>query len=135
MATKYQGIDMLLKVGDGGGPETFTTLGASSNHTLSINNAQIDVSDKDSNRWGELLAAGRRTMTITVEGLVSDDAQWAIVEDNFQGDVIQNYQLVYGNSQTIEGAFHIDSAEVSGPSDDAQRFSLTLTNSGAPTFS
>jgi len=101
---------------------------------MSLNNEQVDVSDKDSNRWKELLAAGDRSLTVSMSGFVSDDPNFVIVEDAAMNDVILNYRLQYGNGKTITGGFHIDSFEISGARNDGQSFSLSFMNSGAPVF-
>ena len=130
---KYLGSAMLLKVETTPGGGTYATIGGSSSHTMTLNNEQVDVSSKDSNRWKELLAAGDRSLTISMEGFVSDDANFEIFRIAARDDVILNYTLLYGDSDTIVGAFHIDSLEVNGARNEGQSFSATLTNSGEPT--
>jgi len=131
---KYLGNAMLLKVESSPSSGTYNTIGGSSSHSMSINNEQVDVSDKDSNRWKELLAAGDRSLALSMEGFISDDANYALVETAYETDTILNFQLAYGNSKTVTGAFHIDSAELNGARNDGQGFSMSLTNSGEPTF-
>jgi len=129
---KYLGNAMLLKILTA--PATYGTIGGSSSHTLSITNEQVDVSDKDSSRWKELLAAGDRSVTITMSGFVSDNANFALLEDAVEADTITDFQIIYGNSKTVTGKFHIDSLEYTGERNAGQAFSCTLTNSGTPTF-
>ena len=132
---KYLGSAMLLSVETTPSGGVFATVGGSSSHSLTWNNEMVDVSDKDGSRWKELLAAGDRSLSLSMEGFVSDNANFAIMEAAVEADTILNYQFVYGNSKTIEGAFHIDSLEVSGARNEGQSFSMSLTNSGAPTIS
>jgi len=131
---KYLGNALLLAIESSPSSGTYNSIGGSSDHTMSINNEQVDVSDKDSNRWKELLAAGDRSLSISINGFISDDANFALMEAAVETDTILNYRLSYGNSKTVTGAFHIDSWEVSGARNDGQSFSATLSNSGAPTF-
>ena len=131
---KYLGNVLKLAVESSPASGVYNDIGGSSSHTFTINNEQVDVSDKDSDRWKELLAAGDRSLAISMEGFVSDDANFALVETAAEDDVILNYRLSYGNSKTVTGAFHIDSCEVSGARNDGQSFSLSFSNSGAPTF-
>ena len=74
MATKYIGNNLLLYVESAPSSGTYVKIGGSSDHTMTLNNEQVDVSDKDSNRWKELLAAGDRSLTISMNGFISDDA-------------------------------------------------------------
>jgi len=131
---KYLGSAMLLRVETTPGGGTYATVGGSSSHSLTWNNEMVDVSDKDSSRWKELLAAGDRSLSISMEGFVSDNANFAIMEAAVESDTILSYQLIYGNSKTIECDFHIDSLEVSGARNEGQSFSMSLTNSGTPTL-
>lgn len=132
--SKYLGNALILKIASTATGSSYGTIGGSSEHTLTINNEQVDVSDKDSNRWKELLAAGDRTASISMTGFISDDANYALLEGAVENDTIWNFQLLYGNSKTVTGAFHIDSAEYAGARNDGQSFSVTLVNSGEPTF-
>ena len=131
---KYLGNALKLAIEDTPGSGTYTDIGGSSEHTMTINNEQIDVSDKDSNRWKSLLAAGARTLTVSMNGFVSDNAQFEAFRVAARDDVILNYKLTYGNGDTVTGAFHIDSFEASGAYNAAQSFTATLSNAGEPTL-
>ncbi len=127
---KYNGIDMLLKIQNTG----YQTIGASLSHTMTINNEVIDVSDKDSSRWADKLNAGQRSVNISFNGWVSDDAQFALLEAAAEADNIVDLQLAYGNGKTATANFHVDSFEYTGEYNNAQAFSCTLSNDGAVTF-
>jgi TP901-1 family phage major tail protein len=131
---KFLGNALLLKIASTSGGSSYGTIGGSSEHSFNLNNEQVDVSDKDSNRWKELLAAGDRSLSISMSGFISDDSNYVLLESAYENDTIWNMQLAYGDSKTITGAFHIDSFEVSGARNDGQSFSATITNSGEPTF-
>ena len=115
-------------------PTVYATIGGSSSHTVSFANEQIDVSDKDSSRWKELLAAGDRSISISMNGFVSSDANFALFFTAFTTDTITNFKVLYFGSKTIVGAFHIDSCDITGERNGAQTFTAKLTNSGAPTL-
>jgi len=136
MSTKYLGNVLLLKVESAPGSGTYNTVGDSVDHTFGVTNESVDVSTKDSNRWGEILAAGGRSATISMNCIVSDDANLEIMRVAWRDDVILNYTIEYGNSKTFVCAFHIESMEVSGGRNTAQTLSVSMTSSGAPsTFS
>ena len=61
--TVQAGKDILLKIGDGGAPEVFTTVAGLRARTIALNARTVDVTDGDSaGRWRELLAgAGVRS--------------------------------------------------------------------------
>ena len=131
---KYLGIALLLKVEATPNSGNWQTIGASSSHTLTLNNEQVDVSDKDSNRWKELLSAGDRSATISMEGFITDNTYFALVETAAKTNTDLNYLLEYGDSKIVSSSFHIDSFEGSGARNDAQSFSITLTSRGAPAW-
>ena len=51
-----KGRAFLLKIGDGGGPETFDVVGGMRSTSLRINNETVDVTNKTSGGWRELLS-------------------------------------------------------------------------------
>tara|TARA_R110000737_G_scaffold56106_1_gene80165 strand:- start:6353 stop:6760 length:408 start_codon:yes stop_codon:yes gene_type:complete len=131
--SKYLGDSMLLKVESAPASGTYAKIGGASSHSVSINNEAVDVSDKDSNRFKELLAAGDRSIAISMEGFISDEANFEIFRVAARDDAIINYTMEFGNAKTIVGAFHIDSFEMTGARNEGQGFSSSLSNSGEPT--
>lgn len=123
---------MILKVETTPLTGTYAKIGATREHTLTGANEQLDVSDKDSNRWKELLSAGDRSVTVSMNGFVSDNANFEVLRDAWNTDTILFYWLEYGNSQLVIGEFHIDSLEVTGSRATAQEFSCTMTSEGEP---
>ena len=134
MAT-FAGEDLVLKVANSPGATAYTTVGLMTEHTLSINNEQVDITTKDDNRWGSMASYGKREVVITGSGIVSDDTAFAKLETIAQtaGDNL-SYRVEYGNSKTLTGSFNLSGLEYSAPNNDAQRFSLTLNSDGTITF-
>ena len=71
-----RGKDLLIKIGDGGSPETFTTVAGLRATTLSFNAQTVDVTNNDSvNMWRELLAnSGVVSSAISGSGVFKDAA-------------------------------------------------------------
>ena len=132
--SKYLGNALALAIEDTPSSGTYTTIAGASEHTLTINNEQIDVSDKDNNRWKSLLAAGARTLAVSMNGFISDDTEFEKFRVAARDDTILNYKLTYGNGDTVTGAFHIDSFKVAGAFNNAQSFTAQLSNAGEPTM-
>jgi len=130
--TKYIGNDMLLSLETVADTGTYVDIGGASEHTFTYNNEQVDISDKFSNRWKELLSAGDRTVSISMNGFVSDDTAYAALETAIENDSILRYRMTYGNSRIIQGKFHVDSSEDSGARSSAQGFSVTFSSSEEP---
>lgn len=131
MAT-YAGEDLVLKVQIG---TAYTTVGLMTEHTVAINNEVVDITTKDDNRWGSSAAYGKREVVITGSGIVSDNSAFAVLESKAQSAGTNlNFQVAYGNSKTLTGAFTLGGMEYNAPNNDAQRFSITLTSDGTITF-
>ena len=105
-----------------------------SEHSFTQNNEPVDVSDKDSNRWMELLAAGARSISLSMSGFVTDGTNYGIMKTAIQNDVILKYRITFANSETITVDFHIVSQDISGAKNDAQAFSVSMGSSGEPIF-
>jgi len=130
-----KGRDFLLKMGDGGGPETFTTIGAARTNSLSINNNPVDDTTMDDTGIQSMLGdAGVQSMQVTIDGLFKD----AVVEETFRAAVFarttNNFQLAFPNGDVLEAAFIIQDYNRSGSHDGLESFSATLIKSGATTF-
>ena len=131
MATKYTGISMVLQLNIA---SAYTTIGGCISHTLTINNETIDVSDKDSSRWSDKLAAGARSLDVAFNGWVTDDAAFALIEAAAENDTVLDLKLLYGNSKTCTCDFFLSNFAYTGEYNGAQTFSGTLGNDGSPTF-
>lgn len=135
MATKFAGKDLLLKIGDGASPEVFSTVAAQRSTAWSINNEQIDVTDKDDSRWRKLIEGGVRSMSLTASGLVNDHATYVLLTNMAAQGSIKNFQIVFADGMTFEGAFQLTTIEATGEHTDAQQYSTTLESAGDITFS
>ena len=130
-----KGRDLLLKMGDGGGTEVFTTIAGCRTTSMSLSNNPVDVSTKDSAGVQEMLAdAGVQSMTISIDGLFTDSAY----EETFRAAAFartaHNFQLVFDNGDDYVASFVIQDYSRSGGHDDAEAFSATLVRSGAGTY-
>lgn len=131
-----KGRSFVLKVGDGATPtEAFTTVGGMRSTSISLNNETVDVSDKDSNGWRELLAAaGARSVTVSGSGVFKDTASEDTVRVNALGQSVDNYEIVFESGDKFAGPFQITSLEYTGDNNDARQYSITLESAGAVTF-
>ncbi len=133
--TAQKGSLFLLKAGDGGSPETFTTVGGLRSTRFTINNAAVDVTNKDSSGMRELLGgAGIQSMAVAGNGVFTDTAAEETMRANAAANTISNYQIVSGNGDMWQGAFLITSYERSGDFNGEEAFSLTLESSGPVSF-
>jgi TP901-1 family phage major tail protein len=133
--TAQRGRDLLIKIGDGADPETFTTLAGLRATTLAFNAQVVDVTNADSaDMWRELLAAGVKSATVSGSGVFKDAASDAALRAAFFNAAIGNFQLVIPSFGTLTGPFKITALQYDGPYDGEVKVSLSLASAGALGF-
>ena len=131
MATKFCGKDLLIQLEDVI-PSTFTTIGGFRSNGVTINNEQVDVTDKGTMPWRQLIECGIRTMSLAGSGVFTDDEvmKRMVAHSVTDGETIQNFKIISGAGDTFEGLFQIASLERTGEHNGAEEFSLTLESAG-----
>lgn len=137
---KQKGRLMLIKIGDGVTPtEGFTTLCGLRSKTLTINNAEVDVTSADCDApggplWTEVMEGVKR-VTVSGNGYFKDEANEATLTTLAMADTpIGNFQIIVPDFGTFEGAFLVSSVEYGGEQEDGVTYSLSLASSGEVTF-
>ena len=130
-----KGSAMLMKVGNGGSPETFTTIGGLRSTSLTINNESVDVTNKDSsNQRTMLAAAGVQSISVSGSGVFTDSASETTMKTNVLADTIDNYQFLVPDFGTFTGGFQVTSVEYAGEYNGEVTYSMSFESSGAITF-
>ncbi len=134
--TAQKGSLVLLKVGNGATPtETFTTVGGLRANSFTHNNQAVDTTNKDSGAWRQLLdGAGTRSITISGSGVFTDVASEETVRGFAMGNQIKNYQMTFGNGDSMTGPFQITSYQRSGNYNGEETYALALASAGTVTF-
>ena len=91
-----RGRDVLIKIGDGGQPESFVTLAGIRSSEMDLNQKAVDATSMESpDGWRELLAgAGVKSMRVRGRGLFKDSASDARMRAVFLAGELARYQLV-----------------------------------------
>jgi TP901-1 family phage major tail protein len=135
MPTPRRGQLMVLKAGDGEASEEFTTVAMQRVTGLAINGEVIDITNKDSEGFRQLLDGGNvRSLTITAEGIFGDDASQLLMESRCLDGSINNYQVVFDGGRTYEMGGVVTSVEYTGNHDDVHTYSTTIESSDEPTI-
>jgi len=130
-----RGKDLLIKIGDGASPETFSAIAGLRATTLAFNATNIDVTSADSaSEWRELLDSGVKSAAISGSGVFKDAASDAALRTAFFNQALANYQIVIPHFGTVTGPFKITSLQYEGPYDGEVKLSLSLASAGALTF-
>lgn len=132
-----RGKDLLLKIGDGGAPETFVTVAGLRARTVSLNARTVDVTDGDSaGRWRELLAgAGVRSAAVSGQGVFRDAASDALIREVFFSQAARRWRLIVPDFGTLEGPFLVSALEYAGEHEGEASFALSLASAGEIGFS
>ena len=129
-----KGKDLLLKIDDGGAG--FITVAGLRARTLAFNAETVDITNQDSaGQWRELLAgASVRTARVTGSGIFKDAASDAAIRTAFFNGVIKTWQIVIPDFGIVQGAFQINSFELTGKHDGEVAFDLALESAAELTF-
>lgn len=133
--TAQSGSLLLLKVGNGGTPETFTTIGGLRTNSLTHNNQTVDATHRASGAWREIMdGAGIRAVSLSGSGVFTDSAAEESVRGFAMNNQVKNYQITFGNGDALEGPFHIVSYQRAGTYNSEEIYFLTLLSAGPVTF-
>ncbi len=133
--TAQRGRNLLIKTGDGGSPEVFTSVAGLRATTLAFNASTVDVTNADSaDAWRELLAGGVKSATISGSGVFKDAASDAALRMAFFNAAIGNFQILIPGFGTVTGPFKITALQYDGPYDGEVKIALSLASAGALGF-
>lgn len=129
----------VLKVEDSAGAGTYTQVGGLQATSFTINNGEVDITNKSSSGWRQLLeGAGTQSVDITGSGVFTDDVAANVVRSAAETNDIINFQLDSPGDTyplTITGAFQITAYNSAGGHEDAVNFDITLHSASQVTFS
>ncbi|MGE0828218.1 MAG: phage major tail protein, TP901-1 family [Hyphomonadaceae bacterium] len=131
-----KGRDVLVKIGDGGSPEAFTTLAGLRAKTISLNARSVDgTSAESTDAWRELIAgAGVKSATVSGAGVFKDAASDAAMRTAFFTQAARNWRLIIPDFGTLEGPFLIEALDYTGDHDGEAGFAVTLASAGVIGF-
>ncbi|MEE2567328.1 phage major tail protein, TP901-1 family [Hyphobacterium marinum] len=134
--TAQSGKDILLKIGDGGEPESFASVAGLRAKTISLNARTVDATHADSpGAWRELIAgAGVKSCAVSGSGIFVDAAADETVRQAFFAQSADTWRLVIPDFGTIEGPFLIAALEYSGRHDGEAAYAMSLASAGALSF-
>jgi TP901-1 family phage major tail protein len=113
-----------------------TTIAAMRTISFSLNAETVDVtSADDTNRWRQLLsAAGVKSMSVSMSGVLKDVATHDQLVDDFIAQTNDAYGLVVGGLGSFSGTFQVTQFEGSGEYNAEAQFTVTLENAGDITY-
>ncbi|MEQ1726345.1 MAG: phage tail protein [Sphingopyxis sp.] len=129
-----KGSGFLLKIGNGATPVVYTTVAGLRTTQLSINGDAVNVTNKDSGGWRELLSgAGVRSVSVAGAGIFTGSAAETRVQNNALSGAIDDYELAFESGAKMRGRFLVARLDHSGDYNGERNYTLSLESSGAVT--
>lgn len=127
-----KGKDLLIKIDISG---SYTTIAGLRSSSISMNDEQVDITNKDSAGERVMLAqAGVRSVSVSGSGVFLDSASETSLKESFGKASFDNYQILVPDFGTFTGAFQLASLEYAGEYNGEATYSITLESAGAITF-
>lgn len=132
-----KGRAFLLQLGSGTSPESYTTITGMRTTDITINGSPVDITNKSSNGWQELLpGAGVRSADISAQGIYDGNVAVALStlqQAALNGGDILNLRLLSEAGDYFVGWFSIATFKRNGPYNEAESFELTIRSHGVIT--
>ncbi|GAK34416.1 MULTISPECIES: phage major tail protein, TP901-1 family [Iodidimonas] len=133
--TAESGRGFLVKISNGETPPVFSTLAGLRSTSLSINSTAVDITNKDSGGWRELLGgAGVRRLTLSGSGVFTNSAAESILRSQALTGSVSAYQVIFENGEQFTGQFQITALDYSGDHNGERTYSLSMESSGPISF-
>ena len=112
-------------------PVSFGTVGGGRSDSVTIDGEAVDVTDKGSERWRELLSGcGIRSINISWSGLMTNGTAVRAIRQLALSQALNRFRLIDGFGSVYAGYFQVRNFETSGEHNDAQQASFSLESSG-----
>lgn len=126
-----KGREFILQVHDG---SAYQTIGGFRSNSFTINGENIDVTNKGSGGYRELMQGGGIvSLSTSGSGVFLDDDTFAIVHNKILAQEHADCQLIVPDFMTYTGNFAISSLEMSGEHNGEVTYSISLESAGAIT--
>ncbi len=125
------GAAFLLKVSEGGEPESFATVGGLRTTQVSLACEQVVVTNKGSDGWRELLGTGGiRSVSVSGAGVFTGSASELLVKGLALGGGLRRFELSFEGGERLRGAFQVTRLEYAGDFNGERTYTLSLESSG-----
>lgn len=126
-----RGSAFLLKIGDGSATPTFSTVAGLKTTQLSINGNAVEITNKGSGGWRELLSgAGVRSVSVAASGIFTGSTAEAQVKGLALSGALGSYQLSFESGDQMQGQFLVTRLEYAGDFNGERNYTIALDSSG-----
>lgn len=132
----HSGSLMLLKIAKREDQKEYAVIGGMRTTKFVLNNRLIDITNKESGKWRELLSdAGISSINIAGAGVFTDQTSERKIREIAFANRIADFQMTFGNGDTLEGAFVINHYERSGNVGEEEEYNISLESAGRVIYS
>lgn len=118
--------------GTGTVAELFDTVGGMTTNSFSLGAEAVDITNKDSSHWKEILdGCGTKSATISGEGVFKDDVSFKLARNAILAQSLRNWRLYFNETDYWQGAWKLTALEQSGAHNEAVTYSISLESSGS----
>ena len=126
-----KGSAFLLKVGNGGSPPVYSTVAGLRTTQLSVNGEAVNVTNKDSGGWRELLSgAGVRSISVSGSGIFTGSAAETRIKLSALAGLLDDYELSFESGERMQGQFLVTRLDYSGDYNGERTYTMSLESSG-----
>lgn len=126
--SKQAGFEGQVKIGN-------AELDLTTDAALSINNALVEVTARDSGGWRERVSGIKEwAITLTARMKEGDSVLATLRTAYLAGTKLSNVKFIYAGGEGFKGDAFIESLDASQPFEDADNWDITLQGDGAPSF-
>jgi TP901-1 family phage major tail protein len=126
-----KGSAFLLKVGDGANPPVFATVAGMRATQMSVNGEAVNVTNKDSGGWRELLSgAGVRSVSVSGSGIFTGSAAELRLKGNALSGLLDDYELSFEEGERLRGRFLVTRLDYAGDYNGERTYTMSLESSG-----
>ena len=127
-----KGSAFLLKIGSGGATPTYATIAGLKTTQLSVNGDAVNITNKDSGGWRQLLSgAGVRSVSVSGAGVFTGSSAEAQLRGLALSGSLAAYELSFESGERMQGQFLVTRLEYAGDYNGERNYTLALESSGA----
>ncbi len=125
------GAAFLLRVSQGGSPETFATVAGLRTTQMSLTCEQVVVTNKGSAGWRELLGAGGvRAVSISGAGVFTGSSAELLVKNLVLQGGLRRFEVSFEGGERLRGSFQVTRLDYAGDFNGERTYTLALESSG-----
>jgi|TARA_R100000789_G_scaffold90199_1_gene87622 predicted secreted protein len=134
-AGALNGTDVYVAIEDSPAAGTYTIIGGQNQHSITLNNNSIDITNKSSASFREIMdTEGIQSIDLTMDITYNTDSKYVLLRGYAGTKTIALYRIIIGALGNLDFAAAISSFGETSPDGDKLSNSITLQSSGTITW-